>query len=986
MTMSIRVQHFARCMMVLFAAFVLGASTNHVHANTVTWTGGGGNNLWSNPANWDSNPNLPGPGDDVVIVTGGEVHFDGPAGTQVASVNVTGSFRISGVNGTMTVAGDVSVSATFTMSAGSLTLGGTMTVQGAMNWTGGTIFAGEELVIESGVNVTISGTSGVRIGGVLRNHGTVTQTGNTLTLGMTSGDPGIVENMSGGVWNWTGGFLALGPDPTTHAFINQGLVVRSSTGSTGVGVPFHNEGTVQVTGGTLNLNSGGSNNGFIEVTNPASTLRLGGVSSEFAHGTKSSIQSVGTIELQAAQDIGNQLITTGPVIINNSSTGTVTFTTDRTFSNTVNLPTGAKTVVFLGDVVMNDTFTFAGGTIVVHGDLDINAHWNWSGQSLRVHGVATIDQNATATLTAASGKVFVGVMENYGVVTNNSGAGGVMTLGNTTLPGEFINKPGGEFIQQQGGISGFVGVDNIFINEGVYRKIGTQLSQISHTGFINEGDMLIEGGIVQINQREFENEGNVLITGAALNIHGGGANAGSIIADAGSTLTFAGTASATFIHEPGSAIVANGQLTINNPPGQVFDDQLTVGGNVTIGTGVTFLQDMHFPGNFTMTTSGAVGPVLFEGNFVLDGTLTKTTGTGTLRVDGDFDINGGGTIGAGTISVGGVMTVAEGQTLSRTGSAAVTLAGTIHIEGVFNNAQTLNLGTLLGTAELPGTMIIQPGGELLQSGVGGFSSPSGVDGALNHIINHGTFRRTNNNTTAGTYSVPFTNHAHFKVEAGVQRFGFTLTQAGGMMELPAGTGLHVDFASVASLKVTGGIVEGEGTIEGPVSNSGGVISPGFSPGILSVIGSNGTYSQSSNGVLFIEIDGETPGAEHDQLAVSATASLGGRLMLDFHPELELQVNDQFEIVAATTVTGKFQTVIPCEGIRIVYTGNRATVEVTGENRAGDFNCDGIVDVLDLLFLLGAWGPCPKGGVCVADLNDSGSVDVQDLLILLSNWG
>ncbi|HRP64144.1 MAG TPA: GC-type dockerin domain-anchored protein [Phycisphaerales bacterium] len=49
--------------------------------------------------------------------------------------------------------------------------------------------------------------------------------------------------------------------------------------------------------------------------------------------------------------------------------------------------------------------------------------------------------------------------------------------------------------------------------------------------------------------------------------------------------------------------------------------------------------------------------------------------------------------------------------------------------------------------------------------------------------------------------------------------------------------------------------------------------------------------------------------------------------------------------------------------------------------------DGVVDVLDLLALLGAWGPCPGGGApCAADLNNSGAVDVQDLLILLAAWG
>jgi trimeric autotransporter adhesin len=52
----------------------------------------------------------------------------------------------------------------------------------------------------------------------------------------------------------------------------------------------------------------------------------------------------------------------------------------------------------------------------------------------------------------------------------------------------------------------------------------------------------------------------------------------------------------------------------------------------------------------------------------------------------------------------------------------------------------------------------------------------------------------------------------------------------------------------------------------------------------------------------------------------------------------------------------------------------------------DLTCDGVVDVLDLLILLDAWGECKDCGNCLGDLNNDCTVDVLDLLMLLDDWG
>ena len=52
--------------------------------------------------------------------------------------------------------------------------------------------------------------------------------------------------------------------------------------------------------------------------------------------------------------------------------------------------------------------------------------------------------------------------------------------------------------------------------------------------------------------------------------------------------------------------------------------------------------------------------------------------------------------------------------------------------------------------------------------------------------------------------------------------------------------------------------------------------------------------------------------------------------------------------------------------------------------APDIDGDGTVGVVDLLVILGQWGPC--GGACVGDVDGDGLVGVGDLLAVLQAWG
>ncbi|TVQ54653.1 MAG: hypothetical protein EA377_05060, partial [Phycisphaerales bacterium] len=256
----------------------------------------------------------------------------------------------------------------------------------------------------------------------------------------------------------------------------------------------------------------------------------------------------------------------------------------------------------------------------------------------------------------------------------------------------------------------------------------------------------------------------------------------------------------------------------------------------------------------------------------------------------------------------------------------------------------------------------------------------------------------------------FTNAAgglvHVTGLGGLTSSGNGFTNAGGQITVDAGrslsrTGHYIQTAGTTTvngtlavtgsgnqLRLQGGVLNGNGQINGVLNNTGGFLNPGASAGQLIV---NGTYMQSNLGVLQIEINGEIPIDEHDILHVNGNAMLGGTLEPIFDEKYMPAVGDEWIILTANSRSGTF-AVIPCNGIRVRYEsdddGELVTVEYTGVNRVGDLNCDGIVNVFDLLLLLGNWGACPDPGFapCPGDLNEDGTVNVFDLLELLANWG
>jgi hypothetical protein len=106
-----------------------------------------------------------------------------------------------------------------------------------------------------------------------------------------------------------------------------------------------------------------------------------------------------------------------------------------------------------------------------------------------------------------------------------------------------------------------------------------------------------------------------------------------------------------------------------------------------------------------------------------------------------------------------------------------------------------------------------------------------------------------------------------------------------------------------------GTLLGGGTLAASLRNSG-TVSPGSSPGVLSI---NGDYFQQAFGALEIEIGGVLKGPEYDSLSISGVASLAGMLdvsLIDlggspFSPQLD----QSFEILTADAgINGAFDSI------------------------------------------------------------------------------
>lgn len=383
---------------------------------------------------------------------------------------------------------------------------------------------------------------------------------------------------------------------------------------------------------------------------------------------------------------------------------------------------------------------------------------------------------------------------------------------------------------------------------------------------------------------------------------------GGILKNGTGTLVLSGTNTYT-----GSSTLTDGVVRVSS------DANLGDGGDLVFQGGALNSTDT-FTMNRDVVVNAAGGAIQVNSgtSLTIDGDITGTgllekQEAGDLILLGDASHTGGTTISAGTLQLGnggttGSITgdVTNNSALAFNRSDDITFADVISGTGSLTQAGA-GTTTLTSSNTYTGGTTVSAG--TLQIGNGGTTGSIAGDVTNNSTL---AFNRSDDITVANVIS-----GTGSLTQAGEGKTTLTGTNTySGATNINAGTLLvNGDHTGTGAVTVNdGATLGGSGSLAGAVTvNDGGTLAPGTSPGILTV----GSLNLEAGSATNLEVNGTTPGTEHDQLQVTGNATLGGDLNLAFAGADP--VNGQsYTFIEADNITGDFANVILDYDKAIIY--------------------------------------------------------------------
>jgi hypothetical protein len=576
---------------------------------------------------------------------------------------VSGAGTLLVTAGTLSVSGGASVD-NLNLGAAKLSGPGTLTVPVAMTVTGTAVTIDVAHLVTSGTLAFNGSVSATFTGTVIDNSGTATLAAGGLVLNTGA----TFNNLAAGTFLLSTG-ISSGLGGTGGQFNNAGLLRRTVTANTIIGIPLSNTGTVDlVAGALLFVNGGGSSTGAVTLA-ASSTLQQNSSTATFTLGNGSTVSGAGTL-----------LVTAGTLSVSGAATAqNLTLATVRL--------SGAGTLTTTGQLsVIGNTLTVDVARLVTNGTT------SFGGNAANFTGTV-IDNGGTATLAAGT--------VNLSGATFNNLAGGTFLLSSNSTPN--LGGTGGQF--NNAGLLRRPVPGNAVISIPVNNS-GTFDLAAGATVFVNAGGT--STGTVTLGA-----SATLLLNGATATFTLGNGStasgAGTFLVNVG-TLGVPGAASAQNLSFGSARLTGTGTLTTTG--------QLSfTGGNMLVDVAHLVALGPVSIGNFmtisgTAVETGGVTTLVTNAPVTLQNSATWTNrAAATLNLQGSAVI--GGTAGAQFVNAGlvrkssggnGQLTVLVSNTA--TGSLSVEL-GTL-FTGAFSNAGS--------TSVLAGQTLVVTQGAYTQTG------------------------------------------------------------------------------------------------------------------------------------------------------------------------------------------------------------------------------------------------------------------------------
>ncbi len=523
---------------------------------------------------------------------------------------------------------------------------------------------------------------------------------------------------------------------------------------------------------------------------------------------------------------------------------------------------------------------------------------------LNVVGVLVLD--GTTPLTLPRVNLIAGTIDSRRplTVTNLNATGG-------SLQGDFVLTvpAGGSFTKTTGG--------NLFIQNGFDRRSAELVLNVDATleggaiGVGNSDSSIPDLPHLWINRRftiadgasntPFSGGGNIHIT--APNGHlvktGTGSKISFSIVDVDGTLTVeSGTFNLMGGSAHGNGAVSDGSYLIDAGAVLRFEggSPPVIGGRIGgAGTLQVANLDLTFANGSTLDPAvmDLIGAIFLDGSGPSVSLLVLNQLGGSLDTDRPVSVTTLNTTG-GAIQGTANVTVPAGGGFSKTTTGQLLMDGNADL--VLNADASFEGGTIcLDSRSDPdliinATLTIGAGTPLSSIGCSGIGAPTvHINGPNGRLVSARTDTEIGNAENSGTVTVAAGQTINFS-NGYSQNGGLTDIAAGGALILPQGATL------------TGGVLRGGGQVRGNITNTGGTVIPGSSPGTLTI---TGAYTQAAGGTLQIDVAGTTRGSGYDHLAVGGAAVLDGTVAIIQGAGFDPALNDAFQFLTSASRTGKF---------------------------------------------------------------------------------